>query len=143
MEPKTLNKLQKGYHVFLDNLSGDYYGYDLDKEEWHPVGNVGLHHSRAEASLCGGIVGGAADTMKKKKVHRSKSGLEPILIMTSDSDIKIDVRKNFVSHWIFKDVYAEFIAENINTWDPHPINITSYETVKKNYQILADGERGP
>ena len=81
--------------------------------------------------------------MKKKKVHRSKSGLEPILIMTSDSDIKIDMRKNFVSHWIFKNVYAEFIAENINTWDPHPINITSNETVKKNYQTLADGERGP
>jgi hypothetical protein len=89
------------------------------------------------------VVGGAADMMKKKKVHRSTSGLEPILIMTSDMDIKIDVRKNFVSHWIFKNVYAEFIAENINTWDPHPINITSNETVQKNYQTLADGEKGP
>lgn len=107
------------------------------------MGNVGMHHSRAEASLQGGVVGGAADMMKKKKVHRSTSGLEPILITTSDSDIKVNVRKNFVSHYIFKNVYGEFIAENVNTWDPHPINITSNISVKKSYQTLADGEKGP
>jgi hypothetical protein len=48
-------------------------------------------------------VGGASDLMKKTKVHKnsSTSGLKPVLIMTSDSDVKVDVRKNFVSHWIF------------------------------------------
>mgnify|MGYP006999479845 CR=1 FL=1 len=68
---------------------------------------MGLHHSRAEASLQGGVVGGAADMMKKTKVHQSNSnsGLKPVLIMSSDNDVKCDVRKNQVSHWIFKDVY--------------------------------------
>jgi hypothetical protein len=73
--------------------------------------------------------------MKKTRVHKSSSnnGLKPVLIMTSDSDVKCDVRKNQVSHWVFKDVNQEFIAENVNTWDPHPISITSLETVKKSY----------
>jgi hypothetical protein len=121
--------------MFLDNLSGDFYGYNHDTEEWEPKGNVGLHASRAEASLQGGVVGGAADLMKKKKVHKAAatSGLKPILIMTSDSDVKVDVRKNFVNHWIFKDVYHEFIVENVNSWDPHPIGITNTETVQKQY----------
>ena len=63
--------------------------------------------------------------------------------MTSSSDVKCDVRKNFLSHWIVKDVYHEFIVENINTWDPHPITIKNTETVQKNYTVIAEGERGP
>ena len=83
--------------------------------------------------------------MKKTKVHQSNSnsGLKPVLIMSSDNDVKCDVRKNQVSHWIFKDVYHQFIVENVNTWDPHPISITNIETILKMYQTLADGEKGP
>lgn len=55
--------------------------------------------------------------------------MKPLLIMTSDSDTKCDVRKNFINHWVFKDVSHEFIVENINTWDPHPISIPNLETV--------------
>ncbi len=50
---KLLPSLQK-YQVFLDNLTGDYYTYVHGKSEWIPSGNVGLHYSRAMASL-GGI----------------------------------------------------------------------------------------
>ena len=34
VEPRMLHRLQKGYHVFLDNLTGDYYGYNDDVYEW-------------------------------------------------------------------------------------------------------------
>lgn len=46
-----LNKLVKGYHGFLDNLSGDVLTYDNEMQQWKPVGNTGLHYSRAEASI--------------------------------------------------------------------------------------------
>ena len=103
--------------------------------EWQPFGNVGLHDSRAEASIQGGVQGAAGDLVKKVKVHQDNSmnSHKPILIMTSDSDIKCDVRKNFCNHWFLKGIYHEFICENLQTWDPHPVNITSIETVQKNY----------
>ena len=50
-----LDFLHKDYHVFLDNLTGDIFGYNKDKMQWHPIGNVGLHDSRAEASIQGGV----------------------------------------------------------------------------------------
>ena len=145
VQPEMLDQLKKGFHCFMDNLSGDILSYDKDKQEWFSIGNIGLHYSRAEASLQGLTVGGAADTLKKKQTHQSNSSgsLKPVMIMTSDSDIKCELRKNFMSHWLFKGIYHEFIAENVNTWDPHPINITHIETVKKTYQTLADGLRGP
>lgn len=52
--------------MFLDNLTGDYYSYDIKTNEWKPNGNVGLHYSRACASL-GGKVGG--DLIKKVNTY--------------------------------------------------------------------------
>jgi len=126
-----LERLHPGFHVFLDNLSGDIYEYSKEKMQWVPSGNVGLHHSRAQASISGGVIGGMADQMKQAKTHKSNpnSSMKPLLIMTSDLDIKCDLRKNFLHHWILKGVYHEFIVENINIWDPHPINMTNLETV--------------
>lgn len=49
-----LPKLNKNYHVFLDNLSGDIFGYDHKKMAWEPLANIGLHHRRAKASIQGG-----------------------------------------------------------------------------------------
>lgn len=54
--------------VFLDNLTGDFYAYDHDSNEWKPQGNTGLHYSRAMASH-GGIVGG--DLMKKVNQYQA------------------------------------------------------------------------
>jgi len=83
--------------------------------------------------------------MKKTRVHISNSSgtLKPVMIMTSDSDIRCELKKNLMSHWVLKGIFFEFIVENLNVWDPHPINITHIETVEKSYTSLADGERGP
>lgn len=115
----------------MDNLSGDLFSYNHDKQEWYPLGNAGLHDSRAEASIQGGTIGGVGDSMKKTKTHAADSSgsLKPVMIMTSASDIKCELRKNFMSHWVLKGIFHEFIVENVNTWDPHAINITHLETV--------------
>lgn len=137
-----LPKLQKGYHAFLDNLSGDVYTFDAEKLEWQPFGNTGLHYSRAEASIQGGL---QDETVKKTKIHVSNSNatLKQPLIVTSPYDAKCELRKNLMSHWVLKDMYHEFLVENVNQWDPHPVNICYPETVKTSYKTLADGERGP
>ena len=83
--PDMLEKLAKGYHCYMDNLSGDIFSYNSCKQEWFPLGNTGLHYSRAEASIQGGTIGGVGDSMKKSKVHQSNASgsLKPVLIMTS------------------------------------------------------------
>jgi hypothetical protein len=37
----------------------------------------------------------------------------------------------------------EFVVDNRNTWDPHPINITNMAVIEKNYVTLAESDRGP
>ena len=54
-----------------------------------------------------------------------------------------ELRKNFMSHWVLSGLYHEFVVENVNTWDPHPVSIVHQEVVTKNYTTLAEGERGP
>lgn len=145
VKPDVLDKLTQNYHCYMDNLSGDVFSYNKDKCEWFPLGNTGLHDSRAEASIQGGTIGGAGDSLKKKRVHVSNASgaLKPLLIMTSNSDTKCELRKNFMSHWILKGLQYQFVVENINTWDPHTVSIVHPETVEKTYTTLAEGERGP
>ena len=145
VHPSILNQLTENYHVFLDSLSGDVFTYAKESQEWKPIGNTGLHHSRAEASIQGGTIGGAGDSVKKAPVYQvdSTGGLKMPVTTTSMQDIKVELHKNLMNHWCVKGVMYEFVAENINKWDPHPINIVNIETVKKDYQIIADAKRGP
>jgi len=84
----------------------------------------------------------AGDQAKKSKIQKSNpnASLKPVVIKTSDKDCLVNVRKNFLKHWIFKGVYHEFLAQNINTWDAHHTIITNLETVQKAYTVLAEGE---
>ena len=36
-----------------------------------------------------------------------------------------------------------FLVTNTNSWDPHPVNITSVQAVGENYLTLAESARGP
>lgn len=38
---------------------------------------------------------------------------------------------------------SEFLCCCKNQWDPHPVKITNFETVKINYTTLAESEKGP
>lgn len=49
-DPSKLEQLSP-CHVYLDDLSGDFYCYDRFAGTWKPMGNFGLHNSRAEASI--------------------------------------------------------------------------------------------
>lgn len=63
--------------------------------------------------------------------------------MTSPNDVKCNLRKNKIDHWLLKDVKHEFTCENTNDWDPHPVRLTNTEIVGNGFTILADGIRGP
>lgn len=57
------------------------------------------------------------------------------------------IRSEHFNHWIFEGVnhQKQFTVEPRNSWDVHPINITTsnYDSVQTNYVTLADCPRGP
>ena len=128
--------------VFLDNLTGDYYYYEEKSNEWKPRGNVGLHYSRAMSSLGGGVGG---DLVKKVSVYQSKaaSDLKPTLFFSKLTDVKCTVKKQCIGHPLMEGLPQEFVVDNRNTWDSHPINITNMQLIEKLYDMLAESDRGP
>lgn len=71
-DPRKLGLLEQDYHVYLENLSGDYFSYDGNTNSWKPKGNFGLHYSRITASLQGAVVKGPTDMLKKVKTYQPK-----------------------------------------------------------------------
>jgi len=127
-------------NVFLDNLTGDYYVYEEKTNEWRPTGNVGLHYSRATSSLGGNVAG---DLVKKVSTHSSKvTDLKAQLFYSKLTDVKCTIKKQYISHPLMEGLPQEFVVDNRNTWDPHPINITNMAVIEKNYMTLAESERG-
>jgi len=96
VDARLLPGLEKN-QVFLDNLTGDFYHYDRQHNEWKPSGNTGLHYSRAMASH-GGLVGG--DLIKKVKEYQAKglNTLKPVLFFSKLTDVRCAVRKQYISH---------------------------------------------
>jgi hypothetical protein len=43
--------------------------------------------------------------------------------MTGSYDVKCKIKKEYLSHWLLKDLDLEFVVENKNSWEIHPINI--------------------
>ena len=76
-------------NVYLDNLTGDYYQFNVKTFEWKPQGNMGLHYSRAMSSL-----GGNAGTDMTKKGHSFKAtDMGPQLFYSKLTDVKCTIKK--------------------------------------------------
>lgn len=70
--------------------------------------------------------------MKKVKTFENENRK---IYMSGCNDVKCTIKKEYLSHWLFKDVPLEFVVENKNNWEVHPINIPSgfINQVQKNY----------
>jgi hypothetical protein len=58
---------------------------------------------------------------------------------TEDEDI-CTVKKNFVQHYLFRDVKQEFLVNSKHSWDVHPFNVLN---PKKTFVVLAESQKGP
>jgi hypothetical protein len=67
LDPAWVQNLSKN-KVFLDNATGDYYTFRKDLNVWAPVGNAGLHYSKAAEAY-----GGIGEFMTKTKTYKSKN----------------------------------------------------------------------
>lgn len=131
----------KRNEVFLDNATGDYYTFRKDLEVWAPIGNIGLHYAKAAEAH-----GSNAEALKKVKTYKTKS-LNPMeqIYISKLTEKKVIVKKEYLQHWAVESCGGTFLSCSKNQWDAHPTNLTSsnLETVKTNYQVLAESENGP
>ena len=133
---KLLSKLEPT-DFFLDNVSGDLYVYNRESEEWHPKGNVGLHHRRSaeEYQTLGKYI-------VKAPIYRPKKMNELVEIYKAKTtETIIYIKKNYLNHWAIKNIYPyEFKAQLLGEWDCHAFSFVNKE---KMFIVLAESERGP
>lgn len=136
ISPSELHKLAHD-EVLLDNTTGDVYQYDHKRSEFTPVANVGLHYHRAaQDSLI------ARSSMLKSSTYIPHVIDDPYPIyMGKQNEAKCRVLKQCNQHWLVQGLGLQpFLVPQNNSWDMHPVNITSEAN---SYFVLAESERGP
>lgn len=139
--PDVLNSLTPE-SVFLDYATGDFYGFDKYECQWKPKGNVGLHYSKAIE--VGKTITPGRELVTKTQVYRAQATpVHTNLFLQKASDVKAYVDKHHHGHYLFRDIDPEFVVDVINLWDPHPVQTTSINIVRKKFDTMAETNRGP
>lgn len=126
--------------VFLDNATGDYYTFKKDVGLWVPMGNTGLHYSKAAEQS--GTEGAFMRKVKTYKPKPSKYSTQEVL-KSKITERKCTIRKEFLHHWAVKHMDKEFVAINESLWDAHPIGMSTTSAYEVNYSTIAESENGP
>lgn len=86
--------------MFLDSATGDFYTYRKDIEVWEPIGNTGLHYSKAAE-----MYSGVGNFVQKVKTYRAKSLNEKEAIYISKlTEAKSVIKKEHLQHWVVENV---------------------------------------
>jgi hypothetical protein len=85
-----------------------------------PKANIGLHNRRdaMEFQSIGRFV-------VKSPIYKPKQN-----ILSLQSDMYCSIKKQFLHHWLFKDIAMEFPVNLTNQWDIHPITFTNPDKVR-------------
>ncbi|CAD8201878.1 unnamed protein product [Paramecium octaurelia] len=121
---------------FLDNVTGDLYGFNYDTGEWVSKGNAGIHFRKAAEEFK--TIGKYIMKAPQYKVKGMKE--LDTLYVSKENEIVCSLRKNQMHHFLFNDVPFEFVVPYKNSWDVHPFNFVN---PKKTFQTLADCTKGP
>lgn len=98
------------------------------------MGNTGLHYSKSLE---------AAPYIKKAPVYHAKNCIDSAVYLNCSQEQIVYIRKLQCNHWLLKGLPLKFKALAGNTWDAHAVNLGAAETVRSNYRILAENDRGP
>ncbi|KAL4442225.1 hypothetical protein ABPG74_009243 [Tetrahymena malaccensis] len=121
---------------FLDNTTGDLYGFNYETNEWIPKGNCGLHSRRSaqEFQSLGKFIL-KAPVYKPNTEHKEKYKL----YKSRKYEETCRIKKMHMHHWAFQDLDDEFIIPLKNNWDIHTF---AFVNPSKHFNVLADSERG-
>ena len=121
--------------LVIDELTGDLYQYNFDKEKWKTICNAGLH-SRIAAE--NNYEKNNLLYQKSRKVFRAvDSAYEPYT--SSNEETIVRVLKYWIPKETFKEVEDEFVVKNCQRYIMHPIVCLN---PNKAFEIMADSEKG-
>lgn len=112
--------------VFLDFTTGDFYNFKKDQDMWLPVGNVGLHYSKAA---------------EKDNQQASKALSSQKVITSKITERKMVIDKYYLHHWVLKSVPTPFVASNESLWNAHDVELSSTSALEVNYERLVDSSK--
>jgi len=129
----------EGSDYFLDNVTGDLYCFQHESNEWSPVCNVGMHHSRAaqEYNTIGKFVVKTPIYRPKKYFDNNKSQTN---FLDEHSETMCYLKKLHIRHWLFQNCKMEFPVPHRGRWELHSFSFTNKE---KTFEVLAESEGGP
>lgn len=127
-----INDLKKN-EFFLDFVTGDVLQYKTFTKSWESIVNIGLHKQiAAEKYMSRGKF--VLATRYNNKDSNNKT------IISNCMELKVSIIKQFLSHWLVKNIANEFACFTTLTWFPHYINV-SYE--KFQYYTICESNKGP
>ena len=116
-------------------MTGDFYYLNRESEEWHPKGNVGLHHRKSaeEYQTLGKFIV-QAPVFRTKKVFNE-------IYRAKNTETIVFIKQNSINHWAVKGIYPfEFKVQVLGEWDLHAFSFVNKEKI---FTVLGESERGP
>ena len=131
---KFLTNLKKNDN-FLDFVTGDILEYRSVYHTWVPIMNIGLHKQiTAEKYMPRGKFV-LPDGFKGKDYIKSKNTL-----VSNCHEIKVNVLRQYLSHYLVTELPVEFVAFTSLTWFPHFFNV-SFK--KYQFKVICQCDKGP
>ena len=131
---KFLSNLKKNDN-FLDFVTGDILEYRSVYHTWVPIMNIGLHKQiTAEKYMKRGkfIL---PDGFKGKDYVKNKNTL-----VSNCHEIKVNVLRQYLSHYLLTNLPVEFVAFTSLTWFPHFFNVSFR---KYQFKVICQCDKGP
>ena len=132
--PKFLNNLKKNDN-FLDFVTGDILEYRSVYHTWVPIMNIGMHKQIAAEKFMerGKFV--LPDGFKGKDYIKNKD-----TVVSNCHEIKVNVLRQYLSHYLLINLPVEFVAFTTLTWFPHFFNV-SFK--KYQFKVICQCDKGP
>ena len=132
---QTFLKEMKKNDNFLDFVTGDVMQYNHIDNNWTSVMNIGLHKQISAEKYFerGKFV--LLDNFMGKDFIKNKNA-----ISSNFKELKFQVTKHFISHYLIKNLPPEFTVYSTLTWFPHNFNV-SYK--KYQFKVIGMCFKGP
>jgi len=123
--------------LYLDNVTGDLYGYNHETSEWVPKMNAGIHFIQAAQGhdSLGKYVMNTPSY--KAKVFEDRGG--SAFLSQQDEDFCY-TKKLYLQHWAIADLPSEFVIPAKNSWNIHKFNFTNQ---RKQFSVVAESKKTP
>ena len=132
--PQKYAKEIKNNDNFLDYVTGDILEFK-NNQAWVPIKNIGLHKQlTAEKYMNRGKF------VLPYKFKGKDSIKNEYAFVTICNEIKVNITRQYLHHFLVENLPLEFIANTSLTWFPHFFNVNN---LAFQFKVICESEKGP